>query len=170
MHSVLVTGSNRGLGLEWARQYAEAGWRVYATCRRLDEAEALQPLADAHPEVSIHRLDVADREQVEDMAAVLAGQPLDLLINNPVIYTRPRQDGGPAPAARFPAHARGSDVRIPVKDVEPIQSGPMELHDSACVALRTVRDAASGLYRLSARWPTRERQAMGTGNQSTKEN
>ena len=86
MHSVLVTGSNRGLGLEWARQYAGEGWRVYATCRRPDEAEALQTLADAHPEVSIHRLDVTDREQVEDMAAVLAGQPLDLLINNAGIY------------------------------------------------------------------------------------
>ncbi len=86
MHSVLVTGSNRGLGLEWARQYAEDGWRVYATCRRPDEAEALQALAVTHPEVSIHRLDVTDREQVEDLAAVLAGQPLDLLINNAGIY------------------------------------------------------------------------------------
>jgi len=41
---VLVTGANRGLGLEWARQYAEAGWRVYASCRRPAEAEDLNAL------------------------------------------------------------------------------------------------------------------------------
>ena len=86
MHSVLVTGSNRGLGLEWARQYAEEGWRVYATCRRPDDAEALQALAAAHPSVSIHRLDVTDPESVQDLAAALAGAPLDLLVNNAGIY------------------------------------------------------------------------------------
>jgi len=86
MHSVLVTGSNRGMGFEWVRQYAEAGWRVYATCRQPDEAEALQALATAHPGVSIHRLDVTDREQVRDLAVALTGEPLDLLVNNAGIY------------------------------------------------------------------------------------
>ena len=42
--SVLITGANRGLGLEWARQYAEAGWRVLATCRRPEEAGDLKAL------------------------------------------------------------------------------------------------------------------------------
>ena len=51
MPSVLVTGSNRGLGLEWVKQYAQLGWRVYATCRFPEQAEDLQHLAMLqHPE------------------------------------------------------------------------------------------------------------------------
>ena len=46
---VLITGANRGLGLEWTRQYAEAGWRVYASCRRPEEAEHLKALAAGIP-------------------------------------------------------------------------------------------------------------------------
>ena len=58
MSSVFVTGSNRGLGLEWCRQYAEAGWRVFATCRHPESADALHDLARIHPLLSVHRLDV----------------------------------------------------------------------------------------------------------------
>ena len=42
--TVLITGANRGIGLEFVRQYADKGWHVIATCRRPDEAEALQAL------------------------------------------------------------------------------------------------------------------------------
>jgi NAD(P)-dependent dehydrogenase (short-subunit alcohol dehydrogenase family) len=38
--NILITGSNRGIGLELARQYVTSGWRVYATCRHPAEAEA----------------------------------------------------------------------------------------------------------------------------------
>ncbi len=86
MARVLITGSNRGLGLEWARQYAEAGWRVYATCRRPEQAEALAGLAGTHPAVSVHRLDVTRPEQVQALAGALAGQPLDVLVNNAGVY------------------------------------------------------------------------------------
>ena len=54
MNSVMVTGSNRGLGLEWVRQYAAAGWRVYATCRFPDRADDLQRLQSENPNVSVH--------------------------------------------------------------------------------------------------------------------
>ena len=86
MPGVLITGSNRGMGLEWARQYAEAGWRVYATCRHPEQAEALASLAETHAEVSVHRLDVTRSEQVQSLAAELAGQPLDVLVNNAGVY------------------------------------------------------------------------------------
>jgi len=86
MPSVLVTGSNRGLGLEWCRQYAAAGWRVYATCRHPDRADALKMLAQEHPGVSLHRLDVTAADQLAGIAAELADTPLDLLVNNAGVY------------------------------------------------------------------------------------
>jgi NAD(P)-dependent dehydrogenase (short-subunit alcohol dehydrogenase family) len=79
MPTALVTGANRGIGLEFARQYAKDGWRVVATCRDPERAKDLRKLGDA---VSIHRLDVADAEQVAALARALAGEPIDLLINN----------------------------------------------------------------------------------------
>ena len=61
MPNVLVTGSNRGLGIEWVRQYAEEGWRVFATCRHPAEANKLNELAAKHEALTIHRMDVTRR-------------------------------------------------------------------------------------------------------------
>jgi NAD(P)-dependent dehydrogenase (short-subunit alcohol dehydrogenase family) len=44
MPNILITGANRGIGLELTRQYAEACWRVFATCRHPAEADALKTL------------------------------------------------------------------------------------------------------------------------------
>jgi NAD(P)-dependent dehydrogenase (short-subunit alcohol dehydrogenase family) len=86
MNSVLVTGSNRGLGLQWARQYTSEGWRVYAGCRFPEQADDLQRLAAANASLSIHRLDVTRADEARQMAADLADASLDLLINNAGIY------------------------------------------------------------------------------------
>lgn len=83
---VLITGSNRGIGLEFVRQYLEKGWRVYATCRRPAEAESLQLLAEIHSELSIHRLDITVREDIRSIRWELEGIPIDVLINNAGIY------------------------------------------------------------------------------------
>lgn len=79
MPAVLVTGSNRGIGLEFCRQYAAEGWRVFAATRRPEKAEALKALKG---DVRIHALDVADDRQIEALAATLQDEPLDILINN----------------------------------------------------------------------------------------
>lgn len=84
--SVLVTGSNRGLGLEWVRQYATDGWRVYATCRFPDDAADLRDLAAHEPNVAVHRLDVTHADEIRDTAHLLGDGPLDLLINNAGVY------------------------------------------------------------------------------------
>lgn len=86
MLSILVTGSNRGIGLEWARQYAELGWRVYATCRVPEQADALQQLAAHHATLSVHRLDVTNNDHVQQLAYELQDTPLDILVNNAGVY------------------------------------------------------------------------------------
>lgn len=79
MPTLLVTGANRGLGLELARVYAAADWTVLATAR--DPAAATELLA-VPGNVEIHRLDIADPDQVRELAEALDGVAIDLLVNN----------------------------------------------------------------------------------------
>jgi NAD(P)-dependent dehydrogenase (short-subunit alcohol dehydrogenase family) len=81
--TVLITGANRGLGLEFARQYAADGWQVIGTARRPAEAAELKSL-----QVQVMQLDVADPESVAALARELEGQAIDLLINNAGIFPR----------------------------------------------------------------------------------
>lgn len=83
MPTVLVTGSNRGLGLEFVRQYAADGWHVLACARAPDRAEALHEIAaSAGGRVEVHALDVTDHAVVDALAARLAGRPIDVLLNS----------------------------------------------------------------------------------------
>jgi NAD(P)-dependent dehydrogenase (short-subunit alcohol dehydrogenase family) len=86
MPSVLVTGSNRGIGLEWCRQYATAGWRVFATCRHPESAEDLHELARRHPTLSIHGLDVTQEASLRALHGELQHEAIDVLINNAGVY------------------------------------------------------------------------------------
>jgi NAD(P)-dependent dehydrogenase (short-subunit alcohol dehydrogenase family) len=86
MSSIFVTGANRGLGLEWVRQYAEAGWQVYASCRRPEEATELKALAAKHGQISVHRLDVSDSEQLHTLQLDLEDVRIDVLLNNAGVY------------------------------------------------------------------------------------
>lgn len=85
-NQVLITGANRGIGLEFARQYAEAGWKVIACCRDLKQAASLQALADTYPDIKTYALDVADFAAIEALAAALKDEKIDVLINNAGVY------------------------------------------------------------------------------------
>ena len=81
--TVLVTGGNRGIGLELVRQYAARGWRVIATARKPAEATELNALAAASGgKVTVETLDVMDLAAIDALAVKLQGQPVDILFNN----------------------------------------------------------------------------------------
>ena len=82
----VVTGANRGLGLEMARQLASAGYGVVGTARKPAEAEELRALG-----VEVRQLDVTDDASVAALAEALGGRAVDLLVNNAGIY--PRESG-----------------------------------------------------------------------------
>ena len=83
MPRVLITGANRGLGFEFARQYVADDWQVCATCRDPESAPVMRRLADASGgKLRILPLDVTDLASVKAAAEELEGQAIDLLLNN----------------------------------------------------------------------------------------
>ena len=83
MPTALVTGSNRGLGLEYVRQLSAAGWQVIATCRDPARADELARLAEEpRRAIVIHRLDVTDPEQIRALDKDLVTPAIDLLLAN----------------------------------------------------------------------------------------
>lgn len=74
--TALVTGSNRGIGLEFVAQYAAAGWDVIATSRSPDDDADLQALAAHHSNITIEALDVTNLEQISALAAKYDGKSI----------------------------------------------------------------------------------------------
>lgn len=93
MKTVLITGANRGLGLEFCRQYTHDDWRVIATCRQPDTAKELNDLARQYANIKIHALDVADFSQIDALSQTLANESIDVLINNAGIYADKQGQG-----------------------------------------------------------------------------
>jgi NAD(P)-dependent dehydrogenase (short-subunit alcohol dehydrogenase family) len=88
-HVALVTGANRGIGLEVTRQLARRGFTVILGSRDPQKGErAAAGLAEEGLAVLPHQLDVSDNESVQDLAARIADDPgrLDALVNNAAIH------------------------------------------------------------------------------------
>lgn len=83
MPSVLITGANRGLGLEFARQYAAEGWRVIAACRDPAMAHDLRGLKGS---VEILALDVTDKHSVGNLVDALGTSTIDVLLLNAGVH------------------------------------------------------------------------------------
>lgn len=123
--TVLVTGANRGIGLELARQYSARGWQVIATARKPADAAALNDLAKSRSNLNVETLDLADQASIDRLAEKLSGRPIDLLIHNAGI------SGG------VPAQMLGRmnyDVFRQVLEVNTI--GPMKLSEKLLPNIR----------------------------------
>lgn len=92
MPTILITGANRGLGLEFTRQYAHDGWDVIACCRSPDTARELAAIAAEQPGTQIEALDVRDHRAIDALGRKFVGRPIDVLLNNAGII-------GPVPIA-----------------------------------------------------------------------
>ena len=77
MPSVLISGASRGLGLEFARQYAAEGWQVHAACRDPANAKALRALGG---DVNVHKLEVTEKASLDALALTVKSLALDVLI------------------------------------------------------------------------------------------
>ncbi len=86
IYTILITGTNRGIGLEFVKQYAVDGWNVLACCREPQSATALQALASVHRNITIIELDVADFVQIDAVALQLKSHKIDVLLNNAGVY------------------------------------------------------------------------------------
>ncbi|MEJ0038169.1 MAG: SDR family oxidoreductase [Gammaproteobacteria bacterium] len=84
--TVLITGANSGIGLEFTKQFAAKGWTVIATHRRSSPPPSLAEVAAKFPRVRIETLDVTDETQVRGVAKKLENVPIDVLINNAGVY------------------------------------------------------------------------------------
>ena len=116
--TVLITGSSRGIGLELARQYAQGGWQVIATCRTPSKAADLQAIADKHDNLIIEQLDVTDHQMIDALAAKYRGRPIDVLLSNAGISGgRDTQTFG---EMQYPVYQQVMDVNVlgPLKMAE----------------------------------------------------
>lgn len=118
VNSVLITGANRGIGLEFARQYTQAGWRVYATCLNPRRAHDLNQLAAQGSElVSVHQLDVTNKVHREAIKDMLTGVALDILINNAGVLGAKFQEFGHSEESAW-LHAMHVNAIAPIKMIE----------------------------------------------------
>jgi NAD(P)-dependent dehydrogenase (short-subunit alcohol dehydrogenase family) len=93
MPSMMITSANRGLGLEFARQYAADGWRIFAACRNPDAADDLHELTRTGS-VTVFPMDVTDLSSVRHTAEGLNDEPIDVLLNSAGIIGKPGQRTG----------------------------------------------------------------------------
>lgn len=107
MPTILITGAARGLGLEFVRQYAAAGWRVLATVRDPLSGKAA---SDAGAEVYV--ADMADPGSLDRLVAGLGETGLDVLLANAGLYGT-NQDFGAVDAKGF-LHVMQVNVLAPL--------------------------------------------------------
>lgn len=116
--TVLITGANRGIGFEFARQFAARGWTVIGTARDPQAATALRALAAADPDVVIEKLDITDHPAIDALAARYKGRPIDILLLNAAL--------GPEPASAMSPLAK-LDFDVARRSFETNAIGPLKM-------------------------------------------
>jgi NAD(P)-dependent dehydrogenase (short-subunit alcohol dehydrogenase family) len=83
--TVLITGANRGIGLEFVRQFSARDWNIIATTRSPDKSDDLDALAAKDANIVIEQLDVTDHARIDALAEQYKDQPIDVLLSNAAI-------------------------------------------------------------------------------------
>ena len=86
MPTLLITGANRGIGLELCTQYLDERWEVHACCRNPENAKELNTLAKKNQALTIHELEVTHEKQMDALKNALKNKPVDILINNAGVH------------------------------------------------------------------------------------
>jgi NAD(P)-dependent dehydrogenase (short-subunit alcohol dehydrogenase family) len=144
--TVLITGANRGIGLELARQYAERGWNVIATARKPAEAADLKAIAQQRPGLVIEELDVTNHAQIDALAAKYKDRPIDILINNAGI------SGGHENAKfgqmKYEAYYKVHEVNV----VGPVKMAEAFLPNVAASSQKKIINITSGQGSIAKTW------------------
>ncbi|MEX2132400.1 MAG: SDR family oxidoreductase [Pseudohongiellaceae bacterium] len=86
MATILITGTNRGLGLEFVSQYLNRGDQVIATCRSIDTADELRELQMSHTALQLMEVDLRKKESIDSFAAAIKSESIDIFISNAGVY------------------------------------------------------------------------------------
>ena len=156
MKTVLISGANRGLGLEFCRQYAQAQWRVLACCRQPKQAEELQQLATRYQNLQIYPLDISDFSQIEALSVQLCDESIDILINNAGVFGDKAEQGFGALDYQAWSQTLTINVQAPMKMAEAffnqVQRSETKLIVAISSLMGSIADNGSGgtiLYRSS---------------------
>lgn len=82
MKNVVVTGANRGIGLQFVTQLGESNYNITACCRRPNAAHDLNTIASHHKNITVMPLDVTKDGSITALYKALSDKPIDILINN----------------------------------------------------------------------------------------
>jgi NAD(P)-dependent dehydrogenase (short-subunit alcohol dehydrogenase family) len=154
--NLLITGTNRGIGLEMVRHSMERGWRVFACCRNPQQAESLLKLAKLAPErISVYIADMDELATLQALAYELRNESIDLLINNAGVYGSDKNSFGHVDVASWQRTFKINSI-APLKLAEALceQVARSEKKTIACLSSKmgSMADNGSGgsyIYRSS---------------------
>jgi len=164
--TVLITGANRGIGLELARNYANQDWNVYATARRPEAAEDLKAIAAKHPKLKIEQLDVLDHDMIDSLAAKLDNQPIDVLLNNAAILGEPNDQKFGARDYALLQRILATNVTGPMKMAEAFVEHVGRSEQKKIVAITSAQGSIGSLRSSSIVFYNLSKSALNMGMRS----
>lgn len=139
MQTILITGANKGIGLELVKQYAEAGWRSFACCRLPAEANELQKLHLHYPDlIRIYPLDVKDNKSINTLKTFIQNTPIDILINNAGIW-------GPAEQAFGSIQSEAWLEAFKTNTIAPLLLAEVFIHNILQGKIKTIVNISSNM-------------------------
>lgn len=164
--TVLITGANRGIGLEFARNYAMQDWHVYATARRPEAADDLKAIAAKYPKVHIEQLDVLDHDRIDSLAEKLNHQPIDVLLNNAAILGEPNDQNFGVRDYELFQRIMATNVAGPMKMAEAFVEHVARSNQKKIVAITSAQGSISSMRSSSIVFYNMSKSALNMGMRS----